>query len=207
MTQDYEALLDKAYSELPDVVKEEVRFKIPEVASIVQGRVTAITNLGELSKQINREVGMLAKFFFSELGTSGEYDSQRLTMKGAFRPLQLQEKFENFVSQYVLCPECKRPDTIILHERRIHLLKCEACGSRHPISKLKTVTAKPGKEEPKIGEEITVEITKTGRKGDGMAKLGNYLIFVKGAREGQRAKVKITGMQGNMLFADLVTVL
>ncbi|MFQ5975128.1 MAG: translation initiation factor IF-2 subunit beta [Candidatus Hydrothermarchaeales archaeon] len=207
MAQDYKALLDRAYSELPDVVKEKVRFKIPEVTSIVQGRVTAITNLGELAKQLNRDVDMLAKFFFSELGTSGEYDSQRLTMKGAFRPVQLQEKFENFVTQYVLCPECKRPDTKILHERRIHILKCEACGSRHPIGKIKTVVAKTGGEEPKIGEEITVEITKTGRKGDGMAKLGNYLIFVKGGREGQKAKVKISGMHGNMLFADLVTVL
>ncbi|MEE8358871.1 MAG: translation initiation factor IF-2 subunit beta [Candidatus Hydrothermarchaeales archaeon] len=207
MEQDYETLLDKAYSELPDVLKEKVRFKIPEVASIVQGRVTAITNLGDMAKQLNRDASMLAKYFISELGTGGEYDSHRLTMKGAFRPVQLQEKFESFVSQYVLCPECGRPDTKILHERRIHFIKCEACGSRHPIGKLKTVTTKTGKEEPKIGEEITVEITKTGRKGDGMARLGAYLIFVKGAREGQRAKVKITGMQGNMLFADLVTVL
>lgn len=207
MSQNYEALLDKAYTELPDIVKEKVRFQKPEVASIVQGRVTVITNLGEISKQLNRETDMLAKYFLSEMGTSGEYDNQRLTLKGAFRPLILQEKFDNFINQYVLCPECGRPDTKILHERRIHFLKCEACGSRHPLNKLKTVSTPTTKEGPKIGEEITVEITKTGRKGDGMAKIGNYLIFVRGAREGQKAKVKITGMQGNMLFADLVTVL
>ncbi|MFQ6136940.1 MAG: translation initiation factor IF-2 subunit beta [Candidatus Hydrothermarchaeales archaeon] len=207
MNDEYEALLDKAYSELPDILKEESRFKVPEILSIVQGRVTVVQNLGEVARLLNRDVDMLAKYFLSELGTSGDYDNQRLTMKGAFRPVQLQEKFENFLSQFVLCPECGRPDTKILHERRIHFLKCEACGSRHPLGKVRTIATKSEVEEPKVGEVLTLQITGTGKKGDGVAKLGNYIVFVNSAREGQKVKAQIRGIQGNMIFSDLVEIL
>nr|1K81_A Chain A, PROBABLE TRANSLATION INITIATION FACTOR 2 BETA SUBUNIT [Methanocaldococcus jannaschii] len=33
----------------------------------------------------------------------------------------------------VICRECGKPDTKIIKEGRVHLLKCMACGAIRPI--------------------------------------------------------------------------
>ncbi len=77
----YEALLEKAYKDLPDVLKEHSRFEKPTVNSIIQGKTTVMRNLGDVAKAINRDTDMVAKYLIKELGTSGTYDSQHLIMK------------------------------------------------------------------------------------------------------------------------------
>lgn len=203
----YKLLLEKAYSELPEILKKHTRFETPQISATIQGGITVVQNLGEVSKAINRDVDMLAKYFLRELGTSGDHDNQRLTMKGQFRTQQLQDKFEIFLAEFVLCPDCGRPDTRIMQEKRISFLKCEACGSRHSIKKIKTKVRKEGETKPVVGDEFTVQITRTGKKGDGMAKLGNYIVFVSNAKEGQRVKAKIVGIQGTMIFAEAIEIL
>lgn len=203
---DYDKLLDKAYKELPDILKTHSRFEVPQVASMVQGKTTIIS-MGELAKTINRDPDFLTKYFLREFGTMGAQEGQRLVMKGQFRQPQVQEKFEAFLSEFVLCPECGRPDTKLLHERRINFLKCEACGARHSLRSLKTMAGPSKTTEISIGDEITVQITRTGKKGDGVAKVGSYIVFVNGAREGQRVRAKIKDMQRNLVFAELQQIL
>ncbi len=207
MSSDYETLLDRAYSKLPDTLKEHSRFVTPKVVALIQGKTTFLKNLGEISKAVNREPDVIAKYLIREFGTSGTYDSQHLSMKGQFRLHQIQEKFEAFLAQYVICPECGRPDTKIMQERRISFLKCEACGSRHPLAAIKTTVPKDDSKKIAIGDEITVQITRTGKRGDGMALLGQYVVFVTNAREGQKARARITGMQGTRLFANAIEIL
>ncbi len=199
----YETLLEKAYGELPAVLKEHARFEMPRVAAIIQGKLTVVQNLGEVSKAINRDADMVAKYLARELGTAGVHDGQRLTLKGQFKEGQVQEKFEGFVRQFVLCSECKRPDTRIIKEGRIHFLKCEACGSRHPLS-IPQVMERKEEKRPEIGDEITVEITGMGKRGDGVARLGKYMVFVSGAKTGDNVKAKISNIQGSMIFAVAV---
>jgi translation initiation factor 2 subunit 2 len=203
----YEELLEKAYSELPDVVKEHHRFEKPEIYSIIQGKATVVQNLGEVSKAINRDPDMLAKFLLKEFGTSGTHDGQHLVMKGQFRKEQIQERFEAFLNEYVLCGECGRPDTKIAREGRVSFLKCEACGARQPLGVLKTTPKREENKNPEVGDEITIEITRTGKKGDGMARMGGYIVFVSGAKIGQKVKARITGVQGSTLFASVIEVL
>jgi len=202
----YEKLLDKAYKELPDILKTHSRFETPQVASLVQGKTTIIP-VGELAKTIHREPEFLTKYFLKEFGTMGAQEGQRLVMKGQFRQGQVQEKFEAFLSEFVLCPECGRPDTQLIHERRINFLKCEACGARHSLRSLRTKTEPPKAAEISVGDEITVQITRTGKKGDGVAKVGSYIVFVNNAREGQRVRAKIKDIQRNLVFADLQQIL
>lgn len=205
---DYEEMLDRAYQGLPEILKEESRFQIPVLESVVQGRITVIQNFGEVTKALNRNPDLLSKYFLGEMGTSGEYDSARLILKGQFRPTQLQDKLEVFIRGYVICLECKRPDTKIIHEKRMSFLKCEACGARHSIATIKQEPAL--KEQEKglaVGDEIVVQITRTGKKGDGMARHGKYLVFVNNSREGQTVKAKITAINKNMAFADIAQTL
>lgn len=199
----YEEMLERAYSELPEVLKTHARFEMPEVESIIQGKITVVQNLGEISKGVHRDVDMVARYLIKELGTSGTHDGQHLTVKGQFRSPQVQEKFEAFVGQYVLCSECERPDTKIIKEGRIHFIKCDACGSKHPITLIRAAPRKV-KKEPSVGDELTLEITGVGKKGDGIAKMGKYIVFVANAKIGQTAQIRITGVQGTRIFAEAV---
>lgn len=203
----YEMLLDKAYKELPDVLKEHSRFEKPTVDSIIQGKITVVKNLGDLAKAVDRDTNMVSKYLIKELGTSGTHDSQHLVMKGQFRQPQIQDRFDAFLDEFVMCSECKRPDTKILREDRINFLVCEACGARRSIGSIKAPLKKEERKQLSIGDEITVEITRTGRKGDGLAKIGNYLVFVSGAKVGQKVKARVTGMQNTMIFAVMIEII
>ncbi len=202
----YEKLLDKAYTELPDVLKEHSRFEKPVVDSIIQGKITVVRNLGDLAKAINRDTAMVSKYLIKELGTAGTHDPQHLTVKGQFRQPQIQDRFDAFLGEFVLCSECTRPDTKILREDRINFLVCEACGARRSVGSIKAVPKKEEQKQLSIGDEITVEITRTGRKGDGLAKIGNHLVFVTGAKIGQKVKARVTGMQNTMIFAVMIEI-
>jgi translation initiation factor 2 subunit 2 len=200
---EYEEMLERAYNELPEVLKTHARFEIPQVESIIQGKITVVQNLAEISKAVHRDADMVAKYLIKELGTAGTHDGQHLTLKGQFRSHQVQEKFEAFVGQYVLCAECERPDTKIIKEGRMHFIKCEACGSKHPLT-MARATPRKTEREPSVGDEVTVEITGMGKRGDGIAKRGKYIIFVANAKVGQTTKIKITGIQGTRIFAEAV---
>lgn len=207
---DYKALLEKAYEELPEKVKEHSRFEPPRINSIIQGKLTVVQNLAEVAKAINRSPEMLTKWLLKELGTSGNLEGGHLIVKGQFRQPLIQEKFLAFLDQYVICPECKRPDTRIVKEDRINLLKCEACGSRHPLGGLRASTRRVEKRfKPSMGKEVVVDITSMGKKGDGVAHSGEYIIYVKGkgVKKGRRVRAKITGIRGTRVFSQAIEIL
>ncbi len=54
------------------------------------------------------------------------------------------------------------------------------------------------------GKEYDVSITEISRKGDGIARVEGFVIFVKGGQVGQNAKVKITQVGGRFATADVV---
>jgi predicted RNA-binding protein with TRAM domain len=55
------------------------------------------------------------------------------------------------------------------------------------------------------GKEYTVDVTDTGRAGDGIAKIQGLVIFVKGAKAGDKnLKVKINSVGSRFATAELV---
>lgn len=56
-----------------------------------------------------------------------------------------------------------------------------------------------------VGEEIEVTIESTGAKGDGIAKVNNFVIIIPGAKEGNKVKVRITRVLKKMAFAEIIT--
>ncbi|WP_292460220.1 translation initiation factor IF-2 subunit beta [Methanothermococcus sp.] len=130
---DYDTLLKRAVSQLPEEVFKDVRFEIPHAESFVEGNRTMVKNFRDIAKAINRDVQFFAKYVMKELGTAGDVEGQRLILQGKFGNYIINSKIKNFVEEYVLCPECGKPDTKIIKEGRIHFLKCMACGAMKPI--------------------------------------------------------------------------
>ena len=42
-------------------------------------------------------------------------------------------KIQQYAEEFVICPTCKKPDTILKKEERITTIKCMACGAKHPV--------------------------------------------------------------------------
>ena len=55
------------------------------------------------------------------------------------------------------------------------------------------------------GKEYTVDITDTGRDGEGVARIGGLIIFVKNAKAGDKnIRIKINLVATNFATADMV---
>ncbi len=54
------------------------------------------------------------------------------------------------------------------------------------------------------GKEYDVSITEISRKGDGIARIEGFVIFVKDGKAGQNAKVRITQVGQRFASAEIV---
>ncbi|WP_129114271.1 23S rRNA (uridine(2552)-2'-O)-methyltransferase [Halegenticoccus tardaugens] len=54
------------------------------------------------------------------------------------------------------------------------------------------------------GDELPVEITETGREGDGIAVVEGFTVFVAGAEEGDSVTVRVTDVKPRFAFAEVV---
>ena len=130
---EYEWMLKRARERLPKELWEDKRFEIPEPMSFVQGNKTILRNLTEIADKLSREPLHLLKFLAKELGAPGDMVGHRAVFQGRFRNSQIRDKVQEYVKEFVICPQCGKPDTKIIKEGRIHLLKCMACGATKPI--------------------------------------------------------------------------
>jgi len=55
-----------------------------------------------------------------------------------------------------------------------------------------------------VGDELDVTIEAQGEKGDGLAKVKGFVIFVPGAKQGERVKIKINKVLKKVGFAEIV---
>ena len=62
-----------------------------------------------------------------------------------------------------------------------------------------------GSSKPvEIGREYTVDITYTGRDGEGVARIGGLIIFVKNGKAGvKNIKIKINSVKDNFATAEI----
>ena len=60
-----------------------------------------------------------------------------------------------------------------------------------------------GPKPVETGKEYEVQITETSRKGDGIARVQGFVIFVTGGQVGQKVKVKITNVGNRFATAEI----
>lgn len=130
---DYASMLNKAKEELPEDVKCSARFEIPKVKGHIQGNKTIVNNFMQIVDMIHRDAQHLLKYLLKELATPGEISKNTLILGSKISASKINEKIEKYVSEFVLCKECCKPDTKIIKEGEFSFLKCMACGAKHPV--------------------------------------------------------------------------
>lgn len=200
---DYLALLEKAKNELPDTIEKHERFNVPEVDVFQEGKQTVIRNFGDIVEALRRDPEHLLHFLLREIGAPGSIEGRRVIIKAKVSPTQVTDRISNYTETWVICSECGRPDTHINKEGRVLVLECEACGAHRPVHVSKTVRPLETKGV-KAGETYDMIIEDVGKKGDGLAKIGNIVIYVPGTIKGSRVKVRVEKVDRNIAFGKVV---
>ncbi len=195
----YAQLLARAKKALPDALSSGERFQVPAPDIVYEGKTTILRNFEDIVQAIRRDPDMVLTYLLRELGTAGTLEGRRVVFKSKVTPMNVEERIKSYVEAYVLCQECGRPDTRLVKEDRIAMLECDACGARRPVKAVKK--AAKVEEAPLVeGKVYEMMIQDIGKKGDGIAKLDKYIIYVPGTAKGAIVKVFIEKIAGSVAF-------
>jgi len=138
VTLSYREMLRRVYAKLPKrrVVKA-TRFEIPAPVVTVVGGRTILHNFKDICEAMNREARHFLKFLTREMGAPAVAEDERAVFKGRFSEDTFRKLIERYVREYVICPVCKRPDTVLVKEKRLMFLVCEACGAKSSVSRIR----------------------------------------------------------------------
>ena len=130
---DYESMLEEGREKLPEEIFEGKRFETPGAKTKKRGNRTVITNFSGIADKFNRKEKHFSKYLFKELGTAGHIEGGELVLQGSFRRGIVNKKIKSYCEEFVICDECNKPDTKMVKEKGITMLKCEACGARRSL--------------------------------------------------------------------------
>ena len=132
---EYEEALERAFKQIKPIVTSE-RFEIPKATGFVEGTKTIVTNFFHIIDMLKRPAEHLAKYLAKELATSFVIQKPRLILNRKLKIQQIDEKIQAYAKEYVICKQCKKPDTSLITQDRMTFLQCMACGSRYPVPKI-----------------------------------------------------------------------
>ena len=198
----YQTLLERARAKLPPVRTGGERFVVPEPDVMSDGKNTIVRNFQEIDTVLRREPAHVIGFLAREFGCPGVLDLPRGVRKSRLTKEQIAARLRDYTQKYVICSECKRPDTHLAKDGRLTLLICEACGAQRPVTMRRVVTPEKPKAPVEVGEVYRLTIEDVGRRGDGVAKKDGMVVFVTGAStRGVTVNAKVTKVLGNNAYA------
>lgn len=136
MKYNYEELLKRARSQIPEVTSKRERLELPRLHFSVIGMRTIIFNFKEIADALNRDPQHLLKFLTREMATAATMQESRAIFQGKFGQDTFGRLIQRYVDGFVVCPVCKRPDTKIVKEKRLSFLVCDACGAKSAVLQL-----------------------------------------------------------------------
>lgn len=113
----------------------EYRYKMPTVLGKIEGRgngiKTVIENVTEVAEALDRTPGEINKFFGCELGAQTSYseETEKAVVNGAHTDHTLQDMMHRYIETFVLCPNCRLPESTYKVKNDLIYHRCAACGS------------------------------------------------------------------------------
>ncbi len=136
MKYDYNELLKRARSQIPETSAKQERLEIPRLKYTIVGMRTIIFNFKEIADALNRDPQHMLKFLTGEMATAATTQESRAIFHGKFPEDTLVRLLRRYLESFIICPVCKRPDTKIVKEKRLLFLVCEACGAKSSVKQL-----------------------------------------------------------------------
>lgn len=136
MGYNYEDLLKRARSQIPEIATKQERLEVPRLRMSVIGMRTIVHNFREIADALNRDPQHIVKFLTGEMATAATVQEGRAIFQGKFNAETLNTLLQRYMENCIMCPVCKRPDTKIVREKRLSFLVCEACGAKSSVKNL-----------------------------------------------------------------------
>lgn len=130
---DYEKMLDEAYKKVKPIEASSERFEIPPVQGMIEGIRTIITNFKQICDYLRRDCSHLMKYLQRELAAPAKIDGDRLILTKKVVSSKINEKIKSYVDEFVICKECKKPDTQLEKQGDFLFVRCLACGAKHSV--------------------------------------------------------------------------
>jgi len=137
MVYEYKDLLDRAWSKLPEKLHKHERFEIPAADVFIEGNRTIVRNFDEIAADLRRDPEELFKYLLKESASRGSLEKNRAVIQRRLKPGAVNDKINKYACEYILCHECKRPDTYITELAGEKIIKCEACGAHWHYKRIK----------------------------------------------------------------------
>jgi len=133
MTDDYEKLLDEAYKKIKPITENSERFEVPKIEGHLEGNKTILINIPQIASYLRRDVNHLLKFLLKELASSGKMQGSQLILQTKIPSAKINEKIKQYTDEFVICKECKKPDTELKKDKDFLFIHCLACGAKHSV--------------------------------------------------------------------------
>ena len=85
---------------------------------------------------MDRDFEHALKFLLKELATPGKVAGDRIILGAKIAASQINKKIRKYAGDYVLCSACGKPDTTIIKKEATSAVRCNACGSEHPVKSI-----------------------------------------------------------------------
>ncbi|KAF4548741.1 putative eukaryotic translation initiation factor 5 [Elsinoe fawcettii] len=154
-----------------DVTDPFYRYKMERLQSKVEGKgngiKTVVVNLSNVAQQLARPPSYVIKYFGFELGAQTNIDPKddRWIINGAHDASKLQDYLDGFIAKFVLCKDCKNPETVVNIKDGHIILDCKACGQRTDVDLRHKLSGFIIKNAPKKGKK-----DKSTKKADRKAR-------------------------------------
>ena len=142
-----------------DVSDPFYRYKMERLLAKIEGKgngiKTVVVNLSGVAQSLSRPPSYVIKYFGFELGaqTNTKPTDDRWIINGAHDASKLQDHLDGFINRFVLCKNCKNPETdVVIKDGRI-LLDCKACGQRSEVDARLKLSSFILKDQPKKGKK------------------------------------------------------
>jgi len=129
----YENLLEEAYAKVRLIKTNGERFEIPKIEGHLEGTKTILTNISQIISYLRRSQEHFIKYLLKELATAGSFKNNRLILQRRISSIKINEKIADYVKEFVLCQECKKPDTELIKDKGFLFMHCLACGAKHSV--------------------------------------------------------------------------
>jgi translation initiation factor 5 len=94
-----------------------------------------IPNITDVASSLHRSPGEVNKFFGTELGAQVKYnaETEKAIVNGAHTDAVLQDLMHRYIEKFVLCPNCRLPESEYKIKNDCIFHRCKACGAKDMV--------------------------------------------------------------------------
>jgi translation initiation factor 2 beta subunit (eIF-2beta)/eIF-5 len=105
------------------------RYKRPSIILVPSKEFICLINIESIATALGRPVELLTRYMAIKIGTSISNKKGKYMIKCNTTMNEFEKMIDEFTQYFVLCKDCKNPETEIEHDKLSVSLRCKACGN------------------------------------------------------------------------------